>query len=251
MRNSGQYVPARQIMDLVDELESLRSQLKSVSDKMPASARRRFETIRQMYADGVISDTRAVPLPLIDACLLTPKPAVTYDEPGIAPLFPATIEHPVFRPEWSVAASAAVVPEFSWGSMVSCTGRHLGGYLSFRSNYTYHQTVYDALSDGSAGNSRIWTSGTSATDRLFVTAGPVLPLTRWLSLFGGLGYGYRTLCWEDTDGQWMKVTDTSRSGLCTELGATFRYSWLCLSLSWLTLPPTHGAATISVGFNFR
>ena len=57
LREAGQYISSRQMLELVDELESLRSQLKSVSDKMPASARRRFETIRQMYSDGVVSDT--------------------------------------------------------------------------------------------------------------------------------------------------------------------------------------------------
>ena len=250
LRESGQYVPTRQLMDLVDELESLRSQLKSVSDKMPASARRRFEAIRQMYADGVITETRIEPLPMLEACRLRPRPAVPYDLAIPELLFPAASQPPAFHPTWSISASAVVFPELSWGAMLSCTGRRLGGYCAFRSNYSFHQTAYDALSDGSSGDSRIWTSGVSATDKLFITAGPVLNITNWLSLFGGAGYGYRRLCWEDTDGLWMNVADATRYGLCTELGATLRFSRIGVSLSWVALPPSYGAASISLGYRF-
>ena len=134
--------------------------------------------------------------------------------------------------------------------MVACTGRRIGGYCAFRSSFTFHQTAYDALSDGSSGDSRIWASGLSATDRLFVTAGPVVPVAKWLSLFGGAGYGYRRLCWEDTDGQWMKISDAYHSGLCTELGAMFSYSHFFLSLSWIAIPQAHGAAAVSAGIKF-
>ena len=51
LRDSGQYVSSRQLMDVMDELESLRSQLRVASDKMPASARRRFKAIRKMYQE--------------------------------------------------------------------------------------------------------------------------------------------------------------------------------------------------------
>ena len=250
LREAGQYISSRQMLELVDELESLRSQLKSVSDKMPASARRRFETIRQMYSDGVVSDTREVLPPRLESAALSPCPVIAFVSPGRPERAPAVVQPPAARPEWMVSASAVVIPEFSGGLMVACTGRRIGGYCAFRSNFTFHKTAYDALSDGSSGDSRIWASGLSATDRLFVTAGPVVPVARWLALFGGAGYGYRRLCWEDTDGQWMKVTDASRSGLCTELGAMFSYSRFCLSFSWIALPPTHGAAAISAGIRF-
>ena len=250
LRDAGENVPASQIKDLLSELESLRSQLKGISDKMPAGARRRFDTIRQMYADGMISDThidtlKAVAAGLVEGTLLSQRDTASLIPRSPAPGIPIKL-----RPRWTASASAVVVPDFAWGAMVSCVGTKVGVYLAFRSSFSKHATSYDALSDGSSGDSRIWTSGTSASDALFVTAGPVLPVSKWLSFFGGLGYGSRKLCWEDTDGLWMKVSDESPAGLCTELGAAVHYWHFSLSLSWLAIPLSYGAAAVSIGYTF-
>lgn len=250
LRDSGQYVSSRQLMDVMDELESLRSQLRVASDKMPASARRRFKAIRKMYQEGNITDTRQEPPPHLDAGSLTPKPVISYTSPSMVTHMPAASPPPAPRPRWTIYATSVVIPDLSCGGMVSCTGLRIGGYCAFRSNFSYHDTAYDALRDGSSGDSRIWASGLTATDCLFITAGPVVPATRQLSLFGGAGYGYRRLCWEDTDGLWMRISDTSSSGLCTELGAMWNFSHISLSLSWIALPPTHSAASISIGYRF-
>ena len=248
LRDAGENVPASQMQDLLSELESLRAQLKSVSDRMPVAARLRFDNIRKMYASGEINDSRIAILPRIDSALVEPK-ALGLDKACIQEFTPDMVR-PKTRPVWTASASVVAVPDFAWGAMVCCTGKHFGGGIAFRSNYAYHATGYDALSDGSSGDSRIWTSGASASDLLFLTAGPVFRLNNWLSLFGGAGYGYRRLCWEDTDGVWMKISDASPSGICTELGASLYYSNICVSLSWIALPPAYGAAAVSVGYRF-
>ena len=76
-------------------------------------------------------------------------------------------------------------------------------------------------------------------------------LTELLSLYGGLGYGMRRLCWEDSEGEWMEITDASRRGLCAELGATLHMGRLSLTAGWLGLPFSYNAWSISVGFSFN
>ena len=250
LRDAGEDVPAAQMNDLLSELESLRSQLKGISDKMPAGVRRRFDTIRQMYASGVITDTRIEELPQEDAVFTVSNPLPLPSPAGLQRLSPAVSSPPLLPPRWTVSATAVVFPDFAWGGMVSCVWKKVGGYVAFRSNYTYHVTGYDALSDGSSDGSRIWTSGKAASDLLLITAGPVLPVNGWFSVFGGAGYGYRRLCWEDTDGQWMRVVDASPSGLCTELGVSFSISRFSASVNWLAIPAAYGGAAVSLGFIF-
>ena len=250
LRDAGEDVPAAQMKDLLSELESLRSQLKGISDKMPAGVRRRFDSIRQMYASGVISDTRIEELPQADAGPSVPTLLSAPAPSGLHPLSPAVSSPPQLPPRWTVSATAAVYPDLAWGGMVSCTWKRIGGYLAFRSNYTCHATSYDALSDGSSGDFRIWTSGKAASDLLLITGGPVFPVTNWFSVFGGVGYGCRRLCWEDSDGQWMRVADASPSGLCTELGVTFSISRISTSISWVAIPAAYDAAAVSLGYIF-
>lgn len=90
----------------------------------------------------------------------------------------------------------------------------------------------------------------SAVDRFFVTAGPALRLNKWLSLYGGLGYGSRRLCWEDSEGNWMTVSDASPCGLCAELGASVHLGRIILSAGCLSLPASYYALTFSAGYSF-
>ena len=151
---------------------------------------------------------------------------------------------------WSVAGTAVVAPELSFGAAASCLGRKMGAYASFRSSLTNHNPSYSALSDGTSGNTFVWTTGASASDRLFVTAGPVVRIGKRMSVFGGLGYGMRSLCWEDSEGKWFELTDVSRRGLCTEAGLGLHLGRFSLSAGWISLPFSYNGMTFSVGYNF-
>ena len=248
-KESGQPLSARRLEILLDELEQLREELKGASDKMPASARYRFEAIRRMYASGVVTNTKP---PEIQPLLRIKSPMLT----GAAPPAPAPQRResaviPADSPSgWILSISAVILPEPTFGVMGSWLGESWGAYAAFRSSFSRHTTRYDALSDGTSGSTRIWTTGNSASDRLFLTAGPVYRLSSRWALFGGLGAGSRKLCWEDSEGLWMKVSDASRTGLCTELGATFLWQRIAVSASWISLPFSYNALALSAGIRF-
>ena len=248
-QDAGQPISTRQLQGLLHELEQLREQLREATDKMPAAARYRFEAIRRMYASGKRLDTHP---PKIDFKLV-PVNTVALRAPYIPfspDRRPTPTPPPVIQPGWVLSASAIVLPEPAWGLRISRLGRRWGGYAAFHSNFSCRQTVYDALSDGFSENTRIWTSGASATDCVFITTGPSLRLSKQWVLSAGLGYGQRKLCWEDSEGNWMRITDASPSGLCTELGVTFLWRKISFSTSWISLPFSYHALSLSAGYCF-
>ena len=246
-QDAGEAIPSRQLLSLMDELETLRGKLKTVSDKMPAYALKRYNAIRQMYASGVIVETRQEQVAVLSKGFLPKGASATGSTPlhDISPL-------PVAPRPWpavvTVAASASV-PELAYGLSGAYWGQRFGCWGAIRSTFSYHRTAYNAFSDGSREGGRIWASGEAATDRLFATAGPLVRVSKTFALFGGTGYGLKRLCWEDSNGDWMIVRDASGSGICYEAGASVLLGRSALSLSWLYLPGTCISFNLSVGIN--
>ena len=245
--NAGKPVSDVHLAALMDELESLKSEFYGAGERMPAAARRRFEAIRKMYASGVPADTKGAPAPPCLPCLMAAPPAMAPQSCICAPPMAAT---PEIGYAWSVSPSMVVLPEFSAGVMAMYCRERIGAYAAFRSNFSFHKTSYAALSDGTSSGLPVWTSGAAAVDRFFVTAGPVVRLSDLFSVYGGLGYGVRKLCWEDSEGLWMEVSDASRRGLCTELGVSVNAGRFVVSAGWLSLPLSYNALTLSVGWAF-
>lgn len=236
-----------QLSEVLNELNNLKNELSGLDDKLPAYARRRFAAIRQMYSNSVIEESRPagwpsyLPLVMADPAAWAPPSGLTG---SISPVVPLPAWH------WTLSASFLALPEFSAGLMACYTRGKLGAYAAFRSNYSWHDTSYSALSDGTAGAGRIWTTGAKAVDRHFLTAGPAVKLTDRISFFGGLGYGSRRLCWEDSEGAWVEVSDASFKGLCTEFGASYGIGRCVVSASWLSLPFSYNALALSLGWSF-
>jgi hypothetical protein len=246
-KDAGEDIPSRKLLVLLDELEQLREQIKDVTDKMPPVARRRFEAIRRMYASGNYYNTRpleASSLPIPVTCS-TPStlPDILHQRPGT----PAQENR---YPSFLAISVSVLAPEPAYGAMVSHWSQKWGWYAAFRSNYSFHRTAYDALSDGTVGKTRIWASGRSATDRTFITAGPALRLKEHWGVFGGLGYGFRRICWEDSERNWMRIADASSSGLSVEAGISWIHPRFTLSAGWISLPLSYHALALSVGYAF-
>lgn len=100
-----------------------------------------------------------------------------------------------------IAASIGVVPDRSFGLMVAYGGV-FGGYIRFRSNFSFRRADYNCNSDGSCGSGTIWTTGASDVVRLTITAGPTFRVHRLVTLYAGAGYGERRVFWEDSSSQW-------------------------------------------------
>ncbi len=247
-RDAGEPVSSSQLSSLMDQLASLRGEIKNVSDKMPVAARKRFYAIRKMYATGVVADTRPETIPAIASA---PLPQGAHSRFSTPVLKGESIQpRPILLPSYKIVSLTVSAPEMAYGISGEYWGRRLGVWASVRSSFSFHNIAYSALSDGSSGDGRIWTSGKAATDRFFATGGPILRINRNLALFGGAGYGIRQLCWEDSEGDWMLIKDRSHRGVCCELGATLLLGRTALSASWLTIPLKYNSATIAVGFCF-
>ncbi|MBQ8673218.1 MAG: PEGA domain-containing protein, partial [Bacteroides sp.] len=66
----------------------------------------------------------------------------------------------------------------------------------------------------------------------------------------GAGYGTRTLAWETEEGEWVKNTDHSASGIAAEIGAIGRYKSCALSLGVQTINFKYMELSVGVGFFF-
>ncbi|MBR3075327.1 MAG: hypothetical protein IKH11_06200 [Bacteroidales bacterium] len=235
--------------EVLAELESLKEEFKGARDRMPAVARRRYELIRSMYAHGTVSDTRPQPSPPeCEPLSLTPPARMLAKFPG-GPVRVAGKTPDIYY-RYTVSASALVAPEFTPGIKLQWLDGKIGAYAGIYSNFSVHKASYQALSNGTADGFPVWTSGVSALDRLFVTAGPAFRLTGRLSMYCGIGYGHRRIFWEDSEGLWMDVVDAGRRGLCTELGANYHIGHFSLGAGWLGLPFSYNALSFSVGYAF-
>lgn len=87
---------------------------------------------------------------------------------------------------------------------------------------TFRFCDYNCLSDGITSGGYIWTSGRSRVSRLCVTTGLVFRTCDWLSLSAGVGYGSRTLLWEDSSLNWARVSDRSPRGIAADIALHFR-----------------------------
>lgn len=130
-----------------------------------------------------------------------------------------------------VLAQAGVFPEPSGGLVLGLRGDALwGGYLAARSNFRAVAPDYDCGSDGRADFGPVWTSGARQASRFTVAGGVWYAASEWLKVYAGAGYGRRTLCWEDTEGAWARVTDYSAAGPALDAGLIFSFGRFALSL---------------------
>jgi hypothetical protein len=242
-------IPDGRMLQLLSELGALKDELQEASPGMPVVARLRYEAIREMYTSGKLADTRQALLPE-GYGIKAPVPPLPAIITGLNGSFPVYGIAPSVSYRYSVSFSSLVIPEFTPGVRASWAGRKAGAYVSFHSNFGNHHPSYTALSDGTAGDALVWASGNTGVDRLFLAAGPVLPLSDYLSLYAGAGYGFRRLCWEDTDGVWMEVADASHRGICIEAGANCSFGRLTFGAGVLSLPFSYNALTASVGISF-
>ena len=92
--------------------------------------------------------------------------------------------------------------------------------------------------------------GASAKSRFSFTGGYLYRFMNPLYGYAGLGYGQRTLAWETTDGELVKNTDHSVSGLAFEIGAIGQYKNFALSLGLQTINFKYMELGVGIGYFF-
>lgn len=128
-----------------------------------------------------------------------------------------------------VLVSAGFFPQTSFGLMGGYV-KKFGFYVKGRSNFSSMAPEYECASDGKTSFGYIWTSGKQAKSRLTVTGGLLMRATNNIFPYIGGGYGNRAVCWEDSQGQWAKVSDYSCSGVAIDAGIIFKIGPVAVSI---------------------
>lgn len=136
-----------------------------------------------------------------------------------------------------VMAEAAFHPsQTSFGAMVGIVAKH-GAYLRIRSDFGSASTEGECDDTGylSTGELPYYKEGATSKARLSITGGYMYRFFKPLYGYVGAGYGQRTLAWETIDGQLIKNTDHSASGIAAEIGLIGNYKSFALSVGCQTI----------------
>ena len=141
----------------------------------------------------------------------------------------------------------------SFGVMAGIVAKH-GAYVRFRSDFGSASADLEcddtgALTSGGTGTP-YYIEGSSAKSKLSITGGYLYRFMKPLYGYAGAGYGQRTLAWETVEGEWVKNTDHSASGLAFEVGAIGQYKNFALSLGLQTINFKYMELGVGIGYFF-
>ena len=143
--------------------------------------------------------------------------------------------------------------QLSFGAMVGMVETN-GAYLRFRSDFGSASADLECDDSGSltSGGTGLpyYKEGATSKSRMSVNAGYLRRLAKPLYLYVGAGYGSRTLAWETIDGELVKNTDHSASGIAGEIGAIGRFGKFALSAGYQTVNFKYHEASLGIGFMF-
>lgn len=124
----------------------------------------------------------------------------------------------------SISASAliSVFPDPAYGFMLTLSASEIewGAYAKCLSNFKNAPYSYEC----SSTDESLWLNGNSNIALHQFSAGVTRSIGDKFGAFAGIGYGVYTTTWEDSFGQWMRVTDYSTKGLLLEAGLSYSFS---------------------------
>lgn len=146
----------------------------------------------------------------------------------------------------SILAELGALPIPSYGAMVAIgNGNGFGGYLKFCDSF-HHPSVSGQCSS----SDNVWTTGKVEMGRTSFTAGGMMKMLPWCSLYAGAGYGIYELAWEDANGRWLSVEDGSGQGLALDLGVLCSYRFLAFSFGVNYTSPRFADLEFGIGVRF-
>lgn len=142
--------------------------------------------------------------------------------------------------------------QMSYGMMVAVVKR-TGGYL--KAKYSFTKTSSDDFECDDAGMSGEdgqvqWYTGKTEKSRMAITGGVVQRLWKPFYLYGGVGYGTRTLVWETVGGKWGKNKDHSVAGVEAEIGCILSAGPVLFSLGMQTNSFQYLEGNLGIGVIF-
>ena len=227
-------VPLRNIES---EVALIRQALVPPVRETPDVSRKEKEALVQVAAPVLTRPVQDLlpDLPLPSA--LRPVPPAQALQAASVPLYDLTEKIPLqtlqASSESHLQFSALLLSELDKmpgaGFLVACHSAHFGGYVSMRGNFSPDDAGYVCRStDGATDFGYLWASGKARYSRLSLSGGAIVRLIPSVDLFTGLGWGRRSLLWEDSSGGWARVEDLSIRGLSAETGLIWQISHLSL-----------------------
>lgn len=139
----------------------------------------------------------------------------------------------------------------SFGAMVGIAAKH-GAYLRFRGDFGSSSSDLECDDTGMLPTGEIpyYKEGVSNKARLSITGGYLYRFFRPLYGYVGAGYGYRTLTWETVDGESVKNTDHSTSGVAAEIGLIGKFKSFALSVGCQTINFKYMEMSAGIGIFF-
>ena len=142
--------------------------------------------------------------------------------------------------------------QISFGAMVGIVSKN-GAYLRFRSDFGSASTELECDDTGALANGTgtpYYKEGVTTKARMSITAGYLRQIIKPLYAYIGAGYGNRVLAWETIDGELVKNTDHSTTGVAAELGAIGRLGQFAVSVGFQTVNFKYHELSAGIGFFF-
>ncbi|MCS3053946.1 PEGA domain-containing protein [Bacteroides cellulosilyticus] len=142
--------------------------------------------------------------------------------------------------------------QISFGAMVGIVSKN-GAYLRFRSDFGSASTELECDDTGALSNGAgtpYYKEGVTTKARMSITAGYLRQIIKPLYAYIGAGYGNRVLAWETIDGELVKNTDHSATGVAAELGAIGRLGQFAVSVGFQTVNFKYHELSAGIGFFF-
>ena len=142
--------------------------------------------------------------------------------------------------------------QISFGAMVGIVSKN-GAYLRFRSDFGSASTELECDDTGALANGTgtpYYKEGVTTKARMSITAGYLRQIIKPLYAYIGAGYGNRILAWETIDGELVKNTDHSTTGVAAELGAIGRLGQFAVSVGFQTVNFKYHELSAGIGFFF-
>ena len=246
----GETISSQEVSSLQAEVRSIRSNLQRSPEGLTEEQIRRFNRIRRRYNYGYeiaeLSLTKAVPAD-------SPEAEKAKDLQLDSRTSYKCKLYDLGKTGFLFLAQVSPVPDMSFGLSLGILKGNFGGYVSALSNFKSKSASMDCLSDGTSAGNPVWVSGRQEKTKMRVTAGGIFRVAENVSLLAGAGYGTRKLLWENTGGDWMRVTDCSYSGVAAEAGALFtlgRRESVCLSAKVGTIAFKYIDFSVGIGYRF-
>ena len=142
--------------------------------------------------------------------------------------------------------------QISFGAMVGIVSKN-GAYLRFRSDFGSASTELECDDTGALANGTgtpYYKEGVTTKARMSITAGYLRQIIKPLYAYIGAGYVNRVLAWETIDGELVKNTDHSATGVAAELGAIGRLGQFAVSVGFQTVNFKYHELSAGIGFFF-